>query len=139
MAFPHYSTDPERDRIQRLIDDINSETLWERRLVDGRDLNEWLHPLAALEAAGDYAAALALLERIIETTHALVQYDVREPQAYWAEKAAALHIKSGRPDRAISTLQHWLDAWPEERAVKNRDRARIRARLTKLMEQHHSS
>ena len=121
-----------RGPVEEAINSINAEHLWTLRIVRGKDLNEHAQQIIEWEQERQYEELLALLEEIIDVTHTLVQYDSREPQGYWASKAATVYLKLGRRDEAIRALARWLEAWPESRGPKP-ERDQIRRRVTKLM------
>lgn len=110
---------------ERAIAVINMEECYRRRLVRGRDLNDWHEQLDAWVKAGNLAAARELLYEIIEATEQLVQYDQREPQPYWHEKLAKLHRRDGDRWAEQSVLCRWLAAWPEDRRRFDNARERI--------------
>ena len=103
------------DKIQRLIDEINMQHLWELRKLHGKDLGDHVQDLIELETDKRYPDMVALLEEITELTHTLPQYDTREPQPYYAEKLASIYMRLGKRDDAIRVLRRWLDAWPAGR------------------------
>jgi len=98
-----------------LIHAVNMEETYRRRLVRGRDFNDWHPQLEQWWAAQDYAAILGLLSEIITAAEALQQYDDREPQAYWYVQAAKAHAHLGDHAAAVSVLERWFRYWPTER------------------------
>ncbi len=130
---PQYGPEHEfQDEVDKLIDRINMKHLFELRIVRGKDLNDHFLYLNELASGKRYDEALILLEEIIDVTHQLPQYDTREPQPYWPMKAASYYLKLKRPEEAMRVLARWLSAWPEDRG-RQTERARVRARLTKIM------
>ncbi|MGP5340766.1 hypothetical protein ACTXML_09030 [Glutamicibacter arilaitensis] len=128
-----YTPPPQPDQIQRIIDAINMEHLWKLRKLEGKDLADHVQDLVEMEADKKYEEMVVLLERIIDVTHSLVQYDSREPQPYYAEKAASIYRKLGRRKDAIRVLRRWVEAWPPERPnVKPKGTEAIIARLSHL-------
>lgn len=125
-------TDDFQEEIDELIRSINATHLYEKRLVRGKDLNDHHQQLVEWETDRRYDECLQLLEEIIACTHTLVQYDTREPQAYWPMKAVSIYLRTQRPDQAVIVLQQWLDAWPPERG-EHPDRVRVRRRLNRLL------
>lgn len=124
---------PLPDKIQRLIDAINTQHLWALRKLHGKDLGEHVQELLEMEVDKKYEQMLIRLEEIIDVTHTLVQYDTREPQPYYAEKAATIYMKLGRRDDAIRVLHRWLDAWPTGRfTMQPAQREKIIARIARL-------
>lgn len=105
------------DRMQRVINAINMEHLYKLRTLRGKDISEHVQDVINLEAEDRYAEMLELLEEVIDITHALEQYDQREPQPYYALKACSVYMRLGRRADAIRALERWLGAWPEERAT----------------------
>ena len=100
---------------EQTVTAINTHELMSRRLLHGRDLNDYHATLLRLQHAKHYSAALELLHQIISVTHTLPQYDDREPDPYWAELAAHLHIMQGDTMQARRVLSDWLAWWPEHR------------------------
>lgn len=114
---------------ERAIAVINMEECYRRRLVRGRDLNEWHEQLQLWREAGDVPAQRALLREIIAVTETLEQYDAREPQPYWHEKLADLHADEGAWWSELAVLCRWLAAWPDDRRRFDKARERVRARV----------
>lgn len=107
---------------------INADELMRRRRVRGRDLNEWIGPLQEMIDAGQDAEALELLEEIMACCETLEQYDPREPQPFWYEKACGLLRRSRRYSEEAQTLTRWLRRWPAERPRADLAQERIQAR-----------
>lgn len=118
-----------QDDAERAIAVINMEECYRRRLVRGRDLNEWHMQIEQWASAGNVAAQRALLREIIEVTERLVQYDAREPQPYWHEKLADLHESTGERWAEVAVVTRWLACWPEDRRRYDSARARFLRRL----------
>lgn len=129
------SPEPKPDRIDKLIERINDEHAWEVRKVRGKDINDHFQQLIVWEADKNWAEMLALYEEIIPATHRLMQYDDREPQAYWPMKAATIYLRIQEPYKAVKVLSDWLEAWPDERGEKS-DRRHVRERLTRILNKH---
>lgn len=120
---------------ERAIAVINMEECYRRRMVRGKDLNEWHDQLNIWVKEGNLPAARALLHEIIEVTETLVQYDQREPQPYWHEKLAKLHRREGDRWAEAAVLCRWLAAWPEDRRRFDSARERIRGLVDKSYQQ----
>lgn len=114
---------------ERAIAVINMEECYRRRLVRGRDLNEWHMQLEQWASSGNTAAQRTLLQEIIAVTELLPQYDAREPQPYWHEKLADLHVSAGESWAEAAVLTRWLACWPEERRRFDSARERFLQRL----------
>ena len=128
-----YNPPPLPDRIQRLIEAINMDHLWKLRKLHGKDLAEHVQDLVEMEADKRFEEMVVLLEQIIDVTHTLEQYDAREPQPYYAQKAATIYNKLKRRQDSIRVLRRWLAAWPTERPTTQvRERENIIARLARL-------
>lgn len=97
------------------IASINMEECYRRRLVRGRDLSEWHTDLEAWIATGEYEQALEFLGEAIGAVETLEQYDDREPQPYWFQKAADLYEDMGEPENAAKVVDRWLRSWPARR------------------------
>lgn len=109
-----------------IITAINHQELLHRRQLHGRDLNDYHPDLAQLRARNATNAALELLHQIIAVTHTLPQYDDREPDPYWPELAAQLHIDAGQTDLARTVLEEWLTWWPAHRTPPKHHASAIR-------------
>ncbi|MDZ5076794.1 hypothetical protein [Nesterenkonia sp. HG001] len=119
---------PADDAIRR----INTEELYRRRQVRGRDLNDWHAELRQWEEAGLYEEVLSLLGEITHAVETLAQYDSREPQAYWYLYAARILKLQGEARAAEVLLIRWLDHWPEDRPQYPSHRARVEAAIRAL-------
>lgn len=115
---------------------INAEELMRRRVVRGMDLNDNIAVIDNLVAQGLAAEALELLEEIIAVVETLEQYDDREPQPYWYERAAGLHRRLGNHEAELDVLGRWLIAWPPSRLRPDLARDRVRARYRDVVERH---
>lgn len=107
---------------------INTDELYRLRRVRGRDLNQWHQDLTVWIQGGLPEEALALLGEIITVAETLQQYDSREPQPYWYEKAAKILADQGEHGAAELLLRNWLHLWPETREQSAHRRKRIEAR-----------
>lgn len=116
------------NQVEYAIAAINAEELMRRRQVRGRDLNEWIGPLQELIDTGADAEALALLEEIMDCCETLEQFDPREPQPFWYEKACGLLRRSRRYEEEAGTLTRWLERWPADRVRADLAQERILAR-----------
>ncbi|GAA4914628.1 hypothetical protein [Nesterenkonia rhizosphaerae] len=123
---------PEHVDPDLLIEQINTEELYRRRLVWGRDLNDWHLTLDHWISTGLTAKALELLELILETVETLEQFDTREPQFYWYKMTAELYLSTGEPDKAADTLERWVAGWPDSRAVPDQARASLERTKTQI-------
>lgn len=143
IRSPHQAISPERQcskcgctysvtKTDLLIVRINSEELWRLRRVWGLDLGDWHPYLDALIAAGKTQKALDLLAELIIASETLVQYDSREPEPYWYERAAVLYRRLHRLDDEAAILERWLTFWPETRYLPNKSRERIIWRLGRV-------
>lgn len=113
-------------KVDDLIATINLHELYQRRLVRGRDLNDWHTQLREWQQQGELDRCLELLAEIIEVIEGLDWLDAREPQLYWYEKSAVLMARQGRHRAAIVLLRRWLSFWPEGRGV-NPDMVQVAA------------
>lgn len=116
------------NQVEYAIAAINAEELMRRRMVRGKDLNDWLGPLQEMIDAGQDAEALELLEEIMSCCETLEQFDPREPQPFWYEKACGLLRRSRRYEEEARTLTRWLSRWPAERPRGDLAQERIEAR-----------
>lgn len=114
------------------IASINMEECYRRRLVRGRDLNEWFTQLEVWLESGQYEEALSFLGEAIGAVETLEQFDNREPQSYWYQKAADVYEDMGQPGNAAKVLQRWLASWPAHRQGNNSDRHEVCSRLLHL-------
>lgn len=109
------------------------EHLWKLRKLHGKDLADHVQDLVEMETGKRYDDMVVLLEQIIDVTHTLEQYDPREPQPYYAQKAATIYNKLRRRPDAIRVLRRWVEAWPPERPTTQvREREKIIERLVRL-------
>jgi len=120
------------DLVDIAIASINMQELYRRRMVRGRDLNEWFDDLEAWIAAGEYEEALTFLGEAIGTVETLEQFDNREPQPYWFQKAADLYEDSGEPEAAAKVLRRWLESWPPRRERRDGMREVVCTRIAQL-------
>ncbi len=104
----------------RAIAVINMEEAFRRRLVRGRDINEWHPTISEWLAAGRDDDVLTLVAEIIDATMILEQYDPREPQPYWFELAARIHHRRGAHRDEAVILRRWLARWPYSRGNTKR-------------------
>lgn len=120
------------DAVDAAIAAINMEECYRRRLVRGRDLNEWHTDLENWILTGQDDTALGFLGEAIAAVETLEQYDDREPQSYWYEKAADIHQERGDHAAASAVLERWMATWPEVRRRRDSTRLRIKTRLVRL-------
>jgi len=118
-----------RTEAGRAIHAVNMAETYRRRVVRGRDVNDWHLELDEWWAMGDFAAVLDLLREIISAMETVEQYDDREPQSYWYVQCAKAHTAIGDHDAAVAVLERWFRFWPPERIRFDNEPARMRARL----------
>lgn len=118
--------------VDRAIRRINTEELYARRLVRGRDFNAWHGQLAQWRAAGEHREALRLLLEIVAAAETLAQYDSREPRCEWYLWAAGEYEAVGLVDPAVRILERWQYFWPAERECYPSHRGRVESRLRRI-------
>lgn len=118
-----------RTEAGRIIQEINMAETYRRRLVRGRDFNDWHLQLDEWWITEDYESILSLLSEIIAAAETLEQYDDREPQAYWYQQAAKAHTRLGDYAAAVEILERWFQAWPPPRQRFDNEPARMTDRL----------
>lgn len=123
-------------QVDMAIQAINAEELMRRRRVRGLDLNDHIAVIDSLVSEGLVPQALELLEEIIAVVETLEQFDDREPQPYWYERAAGLHRRSGNHEAELDVLGRWLIAWPPARKRADLARDRVRARYRDVVDRY---
>lgn len=122
--------------VERAIASINAEELRRRRTVRGKDLNDLIPVLDSYSAVGMAREFLGLLGEIMAACETLEQFDPREPQPYWYERAAGMHRRLGEHDEELDVLARWLMHWPASRERNDLARDRIKARYADVMDRH---
>lgn len=124
------------NQVERAIASINAEELRRRRTVRGKDLNDLIPVLDSYSAVGMSREFLGLLGEIMAACETLEQYDPREPQPYWYERAAGMHRRLGQHGEELDVLARWLMYWPASRERTDLARDRIKARYADVADRH---
>lgn len=119
-----YVTLPE-DPVEAMIHETNHAETIRRRIVGGHPQEHWYVVIGAMFDHGLDDTALPVLEKLMAAAESLAQYDTREPEPYWFERAAMIHRRHGEYPFEIMVLDRWLGHWPADRWRPNRHRDRI--------------
>lgn len=120
--------------VDALVHQVNRAETVRRRMVGGYPQEHWYVVIDAMFEHGLDEAALLILDQLIDSAEQLAQYDTREPQDYWYNRAAMIHHRRGDHDAEAAVLDRWLAHWPADRWRPNHARQRIVRRLQRIRE-----